>query len=109
MSGCKKDQQELKEATDREIGDLKAQIDQIKAKKREKKVKLTKSITEKEELILSLTEKIGLQDYTISDSQKIIKEMQSKLDENSNAFKEKDSRISSLEQQILDLKHSLSE
>ena len=58
----------MKEATDREIGDLKAQIDQIKAKKREKKVKLTKSITEKEELILSLTEKIGLQDYTISDS-----------------------------------------
>ena len=109
MSGCKKDQQELKEAADREIEDLKAQIDQVKAKKREKKVKLTQSITEKEELILSLTEKVGLQDYTISDSQTIIKKMQSNLDENLNAFKEKDSRISSLEQQILDLKHSLSE
>ena len=109
MSGCKKDHQELKEATDREIGELKAQIDQIKAKKREKKAQLTKTITEKDELIISLTEKVGLQDYTISDSQKTIKKMQSNLDENLDAFKEKDGRISSLEQQILDLKQSLSE
>ena len=109
MSGCKKDHQELKEATDREIGELKAQIDQIKAKKREKKAQLTKTITEKDALIISLTEKVGLQDYTISDSQKTIKKMQSDLDENLNAFKEKDGRISSLEQQILDLKQSLSE
>lgn len=109
MSGCKKDHQELKEATDREIGELKAQIDQIKAKKREKKAQLTKTIAEKDELIISLTEKVGLQDYTISDSQKTIKKMQSNLDENLDAFKEKDGRISSLEQQILDLKQSLSE
>ena len=109
MSGCKKDHQELKEATDREIGELKAQNDQIKAKKREKKAQLTKTITEKDALIISLTEKVGLQDYTISDSQKTIKKMQSNLDENLNAFKEKDGRISSLEQQILDLKQSLSE
>ena len=109
MSGCKKDHQELKEATDREIGDLKEQIDQIKAKKRDKKVQLTKTITEKDELIITLTEKVGLQDYTISDSQKTIKKLQSNLDENLNAFKEKDGRISSLEQQIIDLKQSLGE
>ena len=51
--------QELKEATIRESRDLKAQIDQLKIKKREKKIELTKQISDKDELINFLHEKVA--------------------------------------------------
>ena len=60
MSVYKKDYYELREVKDREIGDLRAQIDQIKANEYEAKTQLKRIFDEKEKLILSLTEKVGL-------------------------------------------------
>ena len=69
----------MKESSDSEVRDLMEQIAEIKAKEEEKISSLMKQISDKDDLIRKLSEKVGQQDIKISDNLNSMKLLQDEL------------------------------